>query len=431
MIQGGIYDHLGGGFSRYSTDGHWQAPHFEKMLYDNALLISVLSEAYQITKKESYKIVIEQTIKFIYRELSNGKGAFYAALDADSEGVEGKYYTWSYDELISIIPAHLFERFVTYYQIQPTGNWEHTNILWTQFDFMISEYDEFKLVKEKLFAIREKRVRPTLDHKIILAWNSLMVIALCKAAAALSDETLIQKAIEAINWVEQNMYNQKENYFYHVNTNDSNKTFGFLDDYASLIQAYIHLQEITGDTAFLYKAKHWTEYVLEHFIDEEKTFFYYTAAYQNDVILRKKENYDGAQPSGNAVMSFNLLYLANQFEISIWSQQANNMVGFMRKMILQYPSSFSIWAQTFSLIALGFIELVCVGPNGQKSILPVQASFMPTKMLLFTHHLDPNLALLKGKQIADNQYFMCSNGTCSAPFSNMNVFLTTINQLNY
>jgi uncharacterized protein YyaL (SSP411 family) len=431
MIQGGIYDHLGGGFSRYSTDGHWQAPHFEKMLYDNALLVSVLSEAYQITKKESYKIIIQQTIQFLYRELSNGEGVFFAALDADSEGVEGKYYTWSYDELKSIIPESIFEKFVTYYQIQSTGNWEHTNILWTQFDFMIGEQDEFKEIKAKLFSIRAQRIRPSLDHKIILSWNCLMIVGLCKSAAALNDESLIQKAVEAMSWIEQNMYNVQENYFFHVNTNSSNKTYAFLDDYASLIQAYIFLQEITGDTAYLYKAKQWTEYVLVHFLDEEKTFFYFTASYQQDVILRKKENYDGAQPSGNAMMSFNLYYLANHFDQQSWAQQAFSMVGFMRKMILQYPSSFGVWAQTFSIMALGFTELVAVGPNAQKSILTVQASFLPFKMMLFTPKLDTNLALLIGKQIADNQYFICNNGTCSAPFSNMNVFLTTINQLNY
>ena len=431
MIQGGIYDHIGGGFSRYSTDGHWQAPHFEKMLYDNALLISVLSEAYQITKKESYKIVIQQTIQFVNRELSNGQGAFYAALDADSEGVEGKYYTWTYDELVSLVPAHLLERFITYYQIQPNGNWEHTNILWTQFDITISELEEFKDIKEKLFSVRENRIRPSLDYKIILSWNSLMVIALCKAAAAIGDESLVQQAINTMCWIEDNMYNVQENYFYHVNTNSNNKTFAFLDDYASLIQAYIYLQEITGETDYLYKAKQWTSYVQTHFADEEKTFFYYTAAYQQDVVLRKKENYDGAQPSGNAMMSFNLYYLANHFDLQDWKQQAENMISFMRKMILQYPSSFSVWAHTFSLIALGFTELVSVGPNAQKSILTVQASFLPFKMMLFTPKSDTNLALLTGKQVADNQYFICNNGTCSAPFSNMNVFLTTINQLNY
>jgi uncharacterized protein YyaL (SSP411 family) len=430
MIQGGIYDHLGGGFSRYSTDGQWQAPHFEKMLYDNALLVSVLSEAYQVTKQESYKIVIQQTISFLYKELSNGQGVFYAALDADSEGVEGKFYTWDYDDLASLIPNNIFERFCNYYQIKKEGNWEHTNILWTQNDFSESETVEFKSIKNLLLSIRNKRIRPSTDHKIILSWNCLMITALCKAALALSDKSLVEKAMEAMSWLEKNMYHEDEKYFYHVQTSGVNSNFAFLDDYASLIQAYIHLQEVTGDTQYLHKAKHWTTYVQTYFIDDEKVFFYFTPSYQQDLVIRKKENYDGAQPSGNALMSYNLMYLANMFNESIWGQQAHQMIFDMRKMILQYPSSFSIWAQSFTLVAMGFTELVSIGAKAKNDILPLFASFLPFKMLLFSAELDDNICLTFGKKLIDNQYFICQNGICSAPFLNHNDFLTKINQLN-
>jgi uncharacterized protein YyaL (SSP411 family) len=431
MIQGGIYDHLGGGFSRYSTDSQWQAPHFEKMLYDNALLISVLSEAYQITKKESYKIVIEQTIDFLFKELSNGNGIFYAALDADSEGVEGKFYTWDYDTLKSIIPEHDFENFCQYYQIKKEGNWEHTNILWTQFDFIDSEKAAIKDIKNLLLSERNKRIRPSTDHKIILSWNCLMISALCKAALALGNKSLIDKAVETMNWIELNMYNEKENYFYHVQTSGVNNSYAFLDDYACLIQAYIHLQEVTGNIHYVYEAKKWTEYVQLHFIDEEKVFFYFTPSYQIDLVIRKKENYDGAQPSGNALMSFNLLYLANMFNLPNWTIQSNKMIHVMRKMILQYPSSFSIWAQSFTITSMGFTELVSIGPNAKNEILPLFSNFLPFKMILFSDVLDDNICLTIGKKYNDNQYFICKNGVCLAPFSNLKDFLTKINQLNY
>ena len=430
MIQGGIYDHLGGGFSRYSTDGHWQAPHFEKMLYDNALLIGVLSEAYQITQQPSYQIVIQQTIQFLNRELSNGQNAFYAALDADSEGVEGKYYTWSYEELKALVPENLFEGFCAYYQIQANGNWEHTNILWTQANFMIGESDAFKVVKQSLFATREKRIRPSLDHKIILSWNALTITAFCKAAAALGDRDYRQQAINAMQWIENNMYDKEGHYFYHTNTNGQNKSYAFLDDYAALIQAYISLQEITGDFTYLHKAKQWTDYVQTHFIDEEKVFFYFTAAYQKDVIIRKKDNYDGAQPSANAMMCFNLYYLSNVFSMSDWEHQAKAMVEAMGKMILQYPSSFSYWAQSYLLMTLGFTEIISIGSNVKNSIFDIQSLFQPFKMMLISDEYDPSIPLLKGKQLYENQYFMCNRGICSAPIPNLNDFLTTINQVN-
>ena len=431
MIQGGIYDHLGGGFSRYSTDAQWQAPHFEKMLYDNALLVGVLAEAYQVTKKEDYKIVIYKTIQFLERELSNEQGAFYAALDADSDGVEGKFYTWTYEELKKIIPADSFENFANYYQIKEQGNWEHTNILWTQTQFLESEKEEFKDIKNDLFEIRSKRIRPALDHKVILSWNALMITGLCKSAAALSDSSLRDKATKCMQWIELNMLNATENYFYHTNTNGINKSFAFLDDYASLIQAYIFLQEITGDLSYAYKAKQWTEYVQLHFIDEEDVFFYFTAAYQKDVIIRKKDNYDGAQPSANAMMSFNLLYLANMFDLPVWKVQSHKMVNAMHKKMIQHPSSFGCWAQTYSLMIFGFTEIVSIGSNAQKAIMELQSLFLPFKMLLISNQYDPSFSLLNGKQLYDNQYFICNQGTCSAPYKNLNDFLTTIKQTKY
>jgi hypothetical protein len=191
------------------------------------------------------------------------------------------------------------------------------------------------------------------------------------------------------------------------------------------------LQEITGDTQYLHKAKKWTLYVQTHFVDEEQTFYYFTPAYQKDLVIRKKENYDGAQPSGNAMMCYNLLYLSNMFSIPEWSLQARKMVFTMRKMILQYPASFSVWAQSFTILHLGFVELVNVGSKAKDLQLSVLKPFLPHRMTVFTNNLDAALSLTSFKQTIDNQYYICINSTCLPPFSNMKDFLTYINQLNY
>ena len=426
MANGGIYDHLGGGFSRYSTDVQWQAPHFEKMLYDNALLLTVLAEAYQITKKENYKMVIEDTILFIDRELANEAGGYFAALDADSEGIEGKYYTWTYDEIKAHIDPAIFENFCAYYQIKEEGNWEHTNILWTQNNIEEGRAAPFEKARKILFNERAKKIRPALDYKIILSWNNLMVIALCKCFGALGEEKFKNKAIATMQWLELNVYNESENYFYHTHTKGNKKSYAFLEDYATLIQAYIQLQIITGEVAYLEKAKQWTEYVQIHFLDEESIFYYYTAAYQNDIIIRKKELYDGAQPSANAVMCANLIYLGSVFDQTEWLHQAEQMISNMKKMMLQYPNSYSYWAQSFSQLAAGVTELVSVGLNAPKAIPSVLAKFLPHHLILFTEKEDENIIMTIGKQNIDNQYFICKNNTCSEPIGHLDEFLANI-----
>jgi len=425
MIQGGIYDIVGGGFARYSTDAQWQAPHFEKMLYDNALLLSVISEAYQVTQKEEYKLVIEQTIAFLDRELSNGH-AYFAALDADSEGVEGKFYTWSYGEIYNLLPKDIADSFCAYYQITKEGNWEHTNILWTQDHFLKGQSDDFKKAKEILFAYRAKRIRPGLDHKIILSWNNFMITAFCKCYAAIGNVEYKTKAVHLMSWIEANFFNSSEEFYYHTITNGVKKSFAFLDDYASLIQGYIHLQEITGDLTYLKKAKFLTEYVIKNFGDEETVFFYYTPEYQKDILLRKKENYDGAQPSGNSLMCFNLLYLSSVFSKPDWELRAQQMIRSMRRVILQYPSSFGFWNQSFLLLAEGFKELVALGEQGEQNRPILLAKYLPLKILLFSKQFEPEIELLAGREGIENQYFICKNKSCSAPIAEWHEFLALI-----
>jgi uncharacterized protein YyaL (SSP411 family) len=426
MIQGGIYDHVGGGFSRYSVDAMWQAPHFEKMLYDNALILGTLAEAYQITKKPIYQEVIQATFTFLQRELFNGSGGYYAALDADSEGVEGKFYTWSYDELKEIITPEIFDAFIAYYQVTPNGNWEHINILWTQNEIEKEWEPAWQNELKKLFDARAVRVRPALDHKVILGWNAMLIVGFCKMNAATGNHLYKKAAIECMDWLESNLYHADENYFYHSIANGIPKAQAFLDDYANLIQAYIQLQEMTGDTSYLFKAKKWMDYVLIHFIDEDGLYFYYTASYQKDVIIRKKESYDGAQPSGNALICSSLFYLGQVFDLTEWRKQAEKMIHSIRPSLLQYPSSFGFWAQSFYQMSTGMIELVGVGPSVYENLPALNAAFVPNSIRLMSQVQEDSIPLLKGKQGTDNQYFICKNSSCSAPMTSVELILANI-----
>jgi uncharacterized protein YyaL (SSP411 family) len=426
MIQGGIYDHLGGGFSRYSVDAMWQAPHFEKMLYDNALILGVLAEGYQITKKPIYQNVMQATFDFLQRELYNGAGGYYAALDADSEGVEGKFYTWSYDEIKEIIDPAIFDAFIAYYQVEQNGNWEHTNILWTQNDIEKEWEPAWQKALKKLFDKRAVRIRPALDHKIILGWNAMLIVGFCKMHAATGNELYKNAAIECIQWLEEYLYNKDANYFYHSIANGTPKATAFLDDYANLIQAYIQLQEITGNTNYLMQAKKWMDYVLLNFIDEEGLYFYYTASYQKDVMIRKKESYDGAQPSGNALICSCLHYLGHVFDLAQWTLHAEKMVYSIRPSLLQYPGSFGYWAQSFFQMSTGMTELVGVGPNVYESLPTLNALFLPQTIRIMSQVEEDRIPLLKDKKSVDNQYFICKKKTCSPPMPEIGLILANI-----
>jgi uncharacterized protein YyaL (SSP411 family) len=426
MIQGGIYDHLGGGFSRYSVDAMWQAPHFEKMLYDNALIMGVIAEAFQISKKPIYLNVMQATFEFLQRELYNGTGGYYAALDADSEGVEGKFYTWSYAEIKEIIDPAIFDAFVDFYQVEQIGNWEHTNILWTQKEIE-KEWDPiWQKELKKLFDIRAVRIRPALDHKVILGWNAMLIVGFCKMHAATGNHQYKVAAIECMQWLEENLYHSNADHFYHSIANGTPNAPAFLDDYANLIHAYLQLQEITGNSNYLLQAKKWMDYVLLNFIDEEGLYFYYTASYQKDVIIRKKESYDGAQPSGNALICSGLYYLGHVFDVDQWTSHAEKMMHSMRPSLLQYPSSFGCWAQSFYQMSTGMTELVGVGPTVHESLPALNAVFLPQTIRIMSQDGDDRISLLKDKQSIDNQYFICKNKTCSPPVPEIGLILANI-----
>ncbi|HYJ37402.1 MAG TPA: thioredoxin domain-containing protein, partial [Chitinophagaceae bacterium] len=370
MILGGIYDQVGGGFARYATDAEWLVPHFEKMLYDNALLLVCISEAFQLTGKEFYKEIIEETIAFVKRELTSPSNGFYCALDADSEGEEGKYYVWTRQEVTEVVGADA-ELFCTYFDITEKGNWEGQNILHASLP--LPEFSKekgidagkakaiFQSAKEKLLEARSHRPRPLLDDKILLGWNALMNAACSKAFMATGNEDYRNLAIQNMEFMMNSFKNQESGDWNHSYKNGEARFPAFLDDIAFLIQALILLQEITGDPQYLHVGKELTEYVIAHFSEEDGPFFYYTRQGQEDVIVRKKEIYDGATPSGNAVMAHNLFYLSVVFDIRNWKARSMEMVSSLEQVIKKYPGSFAMWASLLQGFTKDVPEIVLTG----------------------------------------------------------------------
>jgi uncharacterized protein YyaL (SSP411 family) len=437
MIDGGIYDQLGGGFARYSTDNEWLAPHFEKMLYDNALLVGVMAEAYQLTRKEKYARAIRHTLGFIEREITSGENGFYSALDADSEGVEGKFYTWSREE-IELLLGHNAPVFCEFYDISNAGNWEHTNILWVkqpleQFaagkGMPTAELEQLLAgCRQLLLDHRSKRIRPALDDKILLGWNALMNTAYAKAYAALGEDSYREKAVQNMQFLESKLAGENGNWR-HTYKNGLAKIPAFLDDYAYLIQSCIHLQEITGRGEYLLKARTLTEMVLKNFTEETTGFFFYTHREQADVIIRKKEVYDGAIPSGNAVMVHNLLYLSVVFDRPEWRERSHGLINSLGNAIVKHPTSFGVWALAMQLVVQGLLEIAVAGQHADRSLALILQSFIPNKILQAEETNSGEFPLLAGKTAGENgatAFYLCKDYACKAPFFTVEMLLANV-----
>ncbi len=424
MMEGGIYDHAGGGFARYSTDTEWLAPHFEKMLYDNALLINIICDAYQITKNEKYKAVIEKTIHFLQTELMDEAGGFYAALDADSEGVEGKFYVWDKTEVVNVLGADAAV-FCDFFDVSEKGNWEEKNILRIlkpvelfAAEKKIPQHELQNILNSclnKLLIERNKRIRPVTDDKLLLGWNALLVTALCKAAAAFNNDDHKALAVKTMDFLLQNFKDQGHQ-FYHTCKNRVAKYPAFLDDYAFLIQACIHLQEITSSTFYLTTAKAITEYVLENFSDAGTGYFFFTHKMQADVILRKKEVYDGAVPSGNSIMAENLLYLSIVFNKTAWYSLAEKITASLGTAIVSYPTSFGVWASLLLKNTFGINELTITGDDFENLRNQVLLRYLPGKILQAAAHENGDFPMLKSKSSGkETLIYLCRQYTCKSP----------------
>lgn len=439
MLQGGIYDQVGGGMARYSTDNEWLAPHFEKMLYDNALLIDILCDAWQITGSIKYKDAIYKTIDFIKNELTHSHGGFYAALDADSEGVEGKYYVWKKNEIENILGKDI-ALFCEYFDVTDEGNWEATNILrmlTTPEEFIatknIEETEFNKIIAvglQKLNIGRKKRIKPALDDKIILGWNALALKSIAKAAIVLQDASLGKLAENNFNFIEINLKKSLHSAeMMHTCKDGVAKYPAFLDDYAYLIAACLQLYELAFDATYLEHARQYTLYVIENFSDEDSIFFFFTHSGQKDVIIRKKEIYDGATASGNSVMATNLSKLSIIFNEPGWTQRAIKMLQTLAEPVIKYPGSFAVWASLLQQYAFGLNEIAVLGNNAHSYARQILNNHIPYKIMMASAINTTVFPMLRGKPAGPELLiYLCKNYECLPPFKTINDFKLYMNK---
>ncbi|MBI3882771.1 MAG: thioredoxin domain-containing protein [Sphingobacteriales bacterium] len=440
MLQGGIYDHIGGGLARYSTDREWLAPHFEKMLYDNALLINVLCDAFQITHDSKYEQAIRNTIRFVIEELMNEEGGFYAALDADSDGEEGTYYVWKREDVENILKDDAVI-FCDYFNITQEGNWEEKNIL----RILVPDHEYIKnneldksefekiisscLLKLKLE--RSKRVKPSLDDKILLSWNALMLNAISKAAAILQDKEYKAIAEKNFIFILTNFKKDKNTFeMYHTFKNGYAKYPAFLDDYAYLIAASISLYEITFNVNYLHKAKGWCDYATQYFSDNDM-FFFFTNKDQKDIIVRKKEIYDGAIPSSNAVMANNLYKLSVIFDNLKWKNRSISMSAQMLPLVTKYPTSFGFWCIFLLQQTVGINEISIIGKDSDVINQKISIYCIPNKIVMSSFDGSNDFPMLANRY-SDNEtlVYLCHDYSCMAPFKSAEELLITIQNGN-
>jgi uncharacterized protein YyaL (SSP411 family) len=414
IVQGGIYDQLGGGFARYSVDGEWFAPHFEKMLYDNGQLLSLYAEAYQLTKDAEYKTVIYQTVAWLTREMMHPSGAFYSALDADSEGEEGRFYTWTWDELQQALGEDI-DAAAEFYQIEEAGNWEHgKNILIRSNTSSVNARmaDRIHSIQQKLVAYREQKPRPGLDDKVLLSWNAITICGLADCYRAFGDEQFLVLAKNALTFVEQQM--MEGDLLYRSFKNKRSNITGFLDDYAYLIQAYTQLYQVTFDERLLRQAEKLTRQAFTEFFDSEEGFFYYTAQSAESLIARKKEVFDNVIPSSNSVMARNLYQLGTMLVNDEWKEMARNMVNKLSYLIETEPVYMSHWAVLAFEMVNELAEVVVVGPNVMQLRHELHQHYVPFSVTVGARE-PSRLALLAGRVSDTDTIYVCRNQTCQLP----------------
>jgi len=442
MIRGGLYDQLGGGFARYATDKAWLIPHFEKMLYDNALLLGIMADTYRETKEPILAETIADTIAFLEREMLHPEGGFFSALDADSEGVEGKYYVWAYSEIIELLgqPGQLF---CEYYQVNPSGNWEGTNILW-----QTSAPDQFAEAKglnreqwrkdldemrQTLLAERQKRIAPGLDDKILLSWNALMCTNLVKVYQATGISHYADLARKNMNFLELH-FRQEDGRFSHTGKFNGasweTQYSGFLEDYAYLIEAMLAVYQLDFDKSWIGKAADLCERVLQDFVDLDSGLFYFTEEGQKDIPIRKVEVFDNASPSGNSTMLRNLLTLGTLLERPAWKKKALEMGEKMLDGIQKYPSSFTNWILGLRTIIYPPKEIAIVGTDAVLMARDLQNKRLQNYLLMSDVGADSNYPLLAQKESGPNgtgRIYICENFVCESPVSTLEEALVRLN----
>ena len=437
MALGGIYDQLGGGFARYSTDGDWFAPHFEKMLYDNGQLLTLYAEAYSLTKSPLYKHVVYQTIGFAQRELLSPEGGFYSALDADSEGVEGKFYTFTTPELQEILGDD-YNWFAELYNLTAEGNWEHgRNILHrTERDETFAERMGWSLADlnvrldathVRLLRVRNERIRPGLDDKILCSWNGLMLKGLATAYRVFGEPEFLTLALRLAYFIQQKMRDSRNGRLWHSYKLGRARQTGFLDDYAAVIDGLLALYQATFTESWLTEADQLMQYVLTNFSDttvDELTgpepMFFFTDKNGEELIARRKELFDNVVPSSNSMMAENLYVLSLLLDRPHYADRADQMLGRIQPLVEQNADYLTNWAAQFALRARPTAEIAIVGPDADRFRAALESEFYPNKVICGTAEKS-ELPLLQQRGLVDGKtaVYVCYNRACQLPVTSV------------
>jgi uncharacterized protein YyaL (SSP411 family) len=352
-------------------------------------------------------------------------------LDADSEGVEGKYYVWEKAEIDGLLGEDA-PLFTAYYGVTEGGNWEGATILRRTTDFPADADTAARLesARLKLLEYRARRVPPALDDKILLGWNALMNIACSKAYGALGKEEYRERAVGNMDFLRRKLKGEGIHYYYH-SYKEAARIPAFLDDYAFLIAALIELQEVTGDSGYLLEAREILGEVIAHFSEEGTGFFYFTHDGQADLILRKKEMVDGAIPSGNSVMAFNLLYLSLLFGEPAWADRSRQMAEAVQRVVTGYPGSFGIWATLFQALTYTIPEIVLTARRPENARKELLSQLIPYRVFQSSSQEDTHFPLLRDKPVEGvPQYFLCENYTCQPPVNELAALVRLLENVN-
>ena len=396
IAYGGIYDHVGGGFSRYSVDTKWHVPHFEKMLYDNGQLISLYAKAYAQSKNELYKNVVEESIAFVMEELSDSNGGFYSSLDADSETSkgeleEGAFYVWKEKELDSLLGAN-FVVFKDYFNINSYGLWEDGNYVLIRDKSMpeiaeaheISENKLKETIEQSLQILkdyRENRPKPRLDDKILTSWNGLMIKGLTDAYRYLGNDTYLQTALKNADFIMTNMI-KDDGGLYRNHKNGKSNINGFLDDYATTIEAFISLYEVTFDEKWLFEAKKLADYTLAHFSDEKTMLLFYTSDEDEGLIRRSLEVNDNVISASNSIMAHNLLKLHKVFSKEGYGDRVEKMISNVQSNFIENGQGYANWMHLALYDNKNFYEIAVVGENFKGTGKEIAANYIPNSILV-------------------------------------------------
>ena len=444
MALGGIFDHIGGGFARYSTDAKWHIPHFEKMLYDNAQLVSLYSDAYLYKPNKLYKQTVYQTLAFVENTLTDATGGFYSSLDADSENErghleEGAFYVWTREELKSILKED-YNAFAAYYNVNDFGHWEGEN-----YHLIRNKTGEDSVLektiancRKKLYQQREKRSHPRLDDKIITSWNAWMLKAYVDAYRVFGERTFLEKALNNANFIKNKMRNPQKS-LYRIYKNNKATISGSLEDYAAVMQAFISLYEQTLDQQWLNESNELVTYCFEHFYDSDSKMFFFSDNTDPQLISPTVETQDNVIPSSNSVLAKALFRLGHYFENKKYRDTAQQMLLNMQKLITQYGlQSHSNWLDLYQDIAEDFYEVVVVGKDALQKIQLLNKVFIPNKIIagstaennstrLYVLSLEKceyvesstkntPLPLLKNRyQKGKTMIYVCQQGVCKMP----------------